>query len=475
MSFVKILIVLGLICSRALTSPVDNAATTTVSKPLELHTCNTSAPHDRGEVSTKDAGTRRDNVWKRTGDRDSYQWHRKCPQLGPLIPENTDSLLRMEMHLASRKFLQDSAKRLSAAVRIETTSRDGMQELPGDDPRWDMMRPFARNLEKDFPLVHQYLKLEKINTHGLVYTWNGTDESLDPCLLMAHQDAVPVEPGTERDWKYLPFSGHWDGKYVWGRGAIDNKSNLIAYMEAVEALLGAGFWPNRTVILAFGFDEEISGSQGAKQIAQHLLQRYSKRGIAAIIDEGSGVLRSWWGSEAAFVGVAEKGYLDIEISVHMPSGHSSLPPEDNSITVMAELIRVLKANKFDTELSGSNPITQTMFCAAQNDARMPDLHWEEVARADRGELTLQSLAEELIAYRPRAAGFFQTTQSIGTIRGGSKVNVVPGTTTLRVNHRVSSLPLRHHQYEKLIDPEGKSWQHHGRREETFGDHRPRIR
>lgn len=79
---------------------------------------------------------------------------------------------------------------------------------------------------------------------------------------MAHQDVVPVESESENDWKHAPFSVHWDGIYVWGCGAIDCKSTLIATLEAVEGLLRAGFVPSRTIILSFGFDEEISGNQG---------------------------------------------------------------------------------------------------------------------------------------------------------------------------------------------------------------------
>lgn len=51
-------------------------------------------------------------------------------------------------------------------------------------------------MKKTFPAVHETLKLEKVNTHGLFYTWKGTDESLKPTLLMAHTDVVPVPENT---------------------------------------------------------------------------------------------------------------------------------------------------------------------------------------------------------------------------------------------------------------------------------------
>ncbi|KAJ4415769.1 hypothetical protein N0V82_007131 [Gnomoniopsis sp. IMI 355080] len=143
--------------------------------------------------------------------------------------------------------------------------------------------------------------------------------SLKPVILMAHQDVVPVQMETD-DWKYPPFDGHWDGSYVWGRGSTDCKNTLIASLEAVEELLRAKFTPKRTVILSYGFDEEISGTQGAKNIVKDLLDVYGEKGIAVVIDEGPGIMRSWSGSIAAFPAVSEKGYVDVDISVNMQAG-----------------------------------------------------------------------------------------------------------------------------------------------------------
>jgi Gly-Xaa carboxypeptidase len=63
----------------------------------------------------------------------------------------------------------------------------------------------SKYLLDTFPLVHEKLKLDKVNTHGLVYTWVGSDESLKPVLLMAHQDTVPVNMATIADWTYREY------------------------------------------------------------------------------------------------------------------------------------------------------------------------------------------------------------------------------------------------------------------------------
>ena len=73
-----------------------------------------------------------------------------------------------------------------AATRDSTQSYDKMGPV-GEDPRWEVFGPFHAYLAKSFPLVHSTLSLNKVNTWGLVYEWTGSDASLKPLLLAAHQ------------------------------------------------------------------------------------------------------------------------------------------------------------------------------------------------------------------------------------------------------------------------------------------------
>ncbi len=90
---------------------------------------------------------------------------------------------------------------------------------------------------------------------------------------MAHQDVVPSEPGTEEAWSYRPVEGEIADRYIWGRGAMDDKSSLVAILEAVETRLERGFRPKRTVLLVFGHDEEVGGTKGAAAVAELLKSR----------------------------------------------------------------------------------------------------------------------------------------------------------------------------------------------------------
>src|SRR5262245_49205485 len=172
-----------------------------------------------------------------------------------------------------------AAERLAGAIRFPTVSHEDGKNIEAA-----AFRGLHEYLQRSFPRVHAALTRETVAGYSLLYTWKGRNPGLAPILLMSHQDVVPIEPGTEKDWTHPPFSGRIDGGFVWGRGTLDDKVSVLATLEAAEMLLARGFQPQRTVYFAFGHDEEVGGMKGAAAIAS-LLER---RGVRPelIIDEG---------------------------------------------------------------------------------------------------------------------------------------------------------------------------------------------
>jgi len=123
------------------------------------------------------------------------------------------------------------AEKLSRMIQCETVSYRGVE-----DP--EKFRGFHKVLEELFPLV--FANLEKIDIDGnLLMKWKGKDSSLDPIIMISHQDVVPAEG----EWTYPPFSGTIaDGK-VWGRGTGDIKCGVFSFYQAVEELLKEGYVP----------------------------------------------------------------------------------------------------------------------------------------------------------------------------------------------------------------------------------------
>lgn len=367
----------------------------------------------------------------------------QCRQADALFPsQKSPALGSMDEYLASPQFLQASVPRLAGAVQVRTESFDDMDPV-GVDPRWDVMYNLAAYLEQTFPLVYSTLRLEKVNTHGLLYTWTGSDTGLRPTVLMAHQDTVPVEPSTISQWTHPPFSGEFDGHYLWGRGSADTKNTLVGILEAVELLIEAGFSPKRTVVISFGFDEESAGREGAGNLAEVLLARYGKDGAAVIVDEGEGVVQQW-GTLFALPAVAEKGYLDVNVVVRMPGGHSSVPPKHNGIGVMAELIRAIEAGQYEPHLHAENPYLGQLECGAAHAADFPPRLRKELQHRGAGrqggvESCTQKdrLALEAAKQSDFIKYLFTTSVAPDLISGGAKINALPERTVVTVNHRIN--------------------------------------
>lgn len=114
-----------------------------------------------------------------------------CAQPAPLFPVSENpKVVAMYDYLSTPSFENASIIRHSGAVRVATQSYDDMGPI-GEDKRWDVMTPFAEYLKATFPRMHKDIDFETVNTHGLLYTWKGSDESLKPLILMAHQDVGP--------------------------------------------------------------------------------------------------------------------------------------------------------------------------------------------------------------------------------------------------------------------------------------------
>lgn len=364
----------------------------------------------------------------------------RCPQVKPLVPsKNTKELDDMWDYLNSDTFFNKSIERLSGAVQIPTQSYDDMGEV-GADPRWDIFHSLGDYLEKSFPAVYKTLEVEKVNTHGLLFTWKGTDAKLKPTVFMAHQDVVPVPDATVNQWTHPPFSGFWDGKFVWGRGSSDCKNQLLGILEAIEALVHAEFQPTRTVVLSFGFDEEISGHRGAGELAQVLVKRYGHGGAAVIVDEGAANLESW-GANWAVPGVGEKGYVDVEVIVRMPGGHSSIPPAHNGIGVAAELISLIEANPYEPFLSDDNPYLSMLYCGAEHAPKFPSKIKHLLGKRTKATCQKHPQKDNLALEAARAGldikYLFTTSQAVDLISGGVKTNALPERTSFTINHRIN--------------------------------------
>lgn len=315
--------------------------------------------------------------------------------------------------------LDGAPQRLAQAIRIRTISfEDPTRRSPEE------LQRFHEFIRAAYPRVHESLHLETAAGYSLLFRWEGARPEAAPVVLMGHFDVVPAD---EAAWKTPPFDGRIDGDRVHGRGAIDDKNGVLGILEAVEALLKTGFRPDRTIYLSFGHDEELNGD-GARAIAELL----RSRGIrpAFVLDEGGAISVGMFPPVAAplaSVGVAEKGYLDLELTVKGEGGHSSTPPPHTAIGILSRAIHRLEERPFPHSTGGAFGLT-----IAYTAPEMSPL-----LRMVVSNLWLTGpVVTPLLAGSNTIAALLHTTQAVNVIEGGGKSNVLPAGARAVVNYRL---------------------------------------
>ncbi|KAI9354790.1 carboxypeptidase S [Zopfochytrium polystomum] len=356
-----------------------------------------------------------------------------CPQ-PPLLVPTPNANLSLD-RLDDPKYRGAAAERFAGALRINTVSFDKWRGVipPAGDPEHAGFLKLHKYFEAQFPLVHSTLEKVVIADYSLLYVWKGSDESLPALLLCSHQDVVPVLEATANQWLHEPFSGDIEDGWIWGRGAADTKATLVGVLESIEMLIKGGFKPKKTVLLAFGHDEEISGIVGAKNISAELVERGYAGNIGMLVDEGTGV-RDSFGIRVASIAIGEKGYVDTQLTIETPGGHASMPPRHTGIGLMSKIIDYVESNPFPPALTDENPFLGAMVCAAEHnpDGLDPYVKWA-ITHLDYAR---SGLARYLDSKRETRV-FVSTTQAVDIINGGIKVNALPEVVSAFINHRIA--------------------------------------
>jgi carboxypeptidase PM20D1 len=317
------------------------------------------------------------------------------------------------------------AQAMAAAVRAKTVS--GLLDPVGTAAEFDTLDAL---LKSRYPLVHEKLTREVVGSHSLLLTWKGSDAKALPVALLAHQDVVPIAPGTETLWKKPPFAGVVEEGHVWGRGTLDNKSNLITQLEALELLLKAGVSPKRTVYFVYGHDEEVGGGRGAVPIVALLKERGVR--LAWVLDEGLAVTEGVMPGVAqpvALIGLAEKGSVSLKLTATAAPGHSSMPPGPggSAIGMLTQALARLDQTPLPGGIQGA---AAELFAAVA-----PELPFGQRLALSNLWLT-RPLVERMLAKGASTNAMMRTTTAMTILNAGIKENVLPGQAEAVVNFRI---------------------------------------
>lgn len=319
--------------------------------------------------------------------------------------------------------LQQVARHLAGSIQIKTVSH---QQRSKQDSHG--FRRFQQYLVDTYPRVHASLDRQLVNEFSLLYHWPGSDPKLEPILLLAHYDTVPVIRGTEQQWTHPPYSGAIADGHIWGRGALDDKSVVITQLETIEQLLSEGYQPTRSIYLAYGHDEEIGGSQGAKKISAQL--QASGLRFSLVLDEGSAIARAGMipglDRPVALLGQAEKGYVSLKLTAHDRGGHSSMPPPHTA----AGRIGAAVANMENQQMPASLHHSEGFF-----EGIMPFLPFSQRLALSNRWLFKPLLIAQMQQLPELNAGL-RTTTAVTMLSASPKENVLPITASAVINFRI---------------------------------------
>lgn len=308
--------------------------------------------------------------------------------------------------------------RLRELLRIPTVH-------PGESDDWSPHERFVERLAELYPAVHERLERELVG-RSVLFRWPGA-VAADPLVLMAHFDVVPA---SDEGWTHPPFAAVLDDDgVIWARGAIDDKGELVAILEAVEALVEAGFEPARDVYLSFGHDEESAGN-GARAIVDVLESRGIRPGL--VLDEGGAVVDDVFPGvdrPIAAVGVSEKGIADVLLAVEQEGGHASMPPRLAATVRIARAVQRLEAHPFPARLD--EPVRRMLEAIGVHASGVLGLAFRHLGVSS--PLVVRAMAR----LGPETRAMVRTTMAVTQLSGSAAHNVLAERATANVNVRIA--------------------------------------
>jgi len=300
------------------------------------------------------------------------------------------------------KVNQDALRHFQSLVQIDST------DPPGNETR--VAEYVKKTLEAEGIPV---MMVAKDPARADIIARLKGNGSKRPLLIMGHSDTVRVDPAK---WTFGPFSAHRDGGYIYGRGVIDDKSDLLAAMMTMLMLKRQNTPLDRDVIFVSEAGEEASTAPGIEYLVnEHWNDIDAEFGIA----EGGGVRLKNGQPRYALVETTEKQPKGAKLIARGPSGHGSRPLETNAIVHLAKAVETIAA--WDPPMR-FNDTTRYYFEKMATVASPEDaVRFKGLFDAQRAPAVRAYLA----AHDPVSYSMLHTSISPNIIQGGFQVNVIP--------------------------------------------------
>jgi acetylornithine deacetylase/succinyl-diaminopimelate desuccinylase-like protein len=247
-----------------------------------------------------------------------------------------------------------------------------------------------------------------------------------PILVMGHTDVVTVDPAK---WTHPPFGAVRDGGYVYGRGAVDDKDNLVATLMLMLTLKRTNAALDRDVIFLAESGEEGAPDVGAQFMVDHHLDAINAEYCFA---EGGGVVRTGGVVRQSNIGTTEKEPRFVEIIARGPAGHGSVPSKNNAVTRLSAAVG--KVAQWSPPLR----INETTGAYFRKLAGMvpPDVarHYRDVLSPD--PKVSKPAADWLLDNQPSHWSMLHTSLVPTIIDAGFRYNVIPSEAKATIDVRL---------------------------------------
>jgi acetylornithine deacetylase/succinyl-diaminopimelate desuccinylase-like protein len=251
---------------------------------------------------------------------------------------------------------------------------------------------------------------------NLVARLRGAGEGGPRLCFLGHVDTVLADPG---EWTHDPWSGDLADGFLWGRGALDMKSQVAAEVAAAASLARSGWRPAAgELLIAAVVDEETGGSLGAQWLTQ---THPEKVRCDVLVNEGGGAVFEYSGRRCYGVCCAEKGVFRFTVTTDGIAGHASMPGMgENALLKMAPVLERFAARQPAYEVT-SEP--RALLLGIGED---PEDAIASIARLREADPRLATMFEPMLGVT------FTPTR----IKASEKINVIPSHAELRVDCRV---------------------------------------
>jgi acetylornithine deacetylase/succinyl-diaminopimelate desuccinylase-like protein len=263
---------------------------------------------------------------------------------------------------------------------------------------------------------------------NLVARLPGGDGGAAPLLLNGHVDVVAAEAGR---WRHPPFAGEVHDGALWGRGAVDMKQMVAMSVATVGLLARLGVPLARELKLAAVADEEAGCAAGSQWLVDH---HPDKVRAGHAVGEVGGATFYLGGRPFYPVQVAEKGIAWLRVSTSGPTGHGSIPRDDNAVVRLSEFLGRVGRRKLPLHPSPEVRRFLEALAALQGRAGRAALPW--LLRPRLSELVLRRGVRDPGMARLLSA-LLRNTVSPTVVHAGSKVNVIPGRAEAELDGRIA--------------------------------------